>query len=294
MLTMESAALAVFGPAPPTWLGCNEGDRLAALRAAADALESLELLGLRCGVFGSSLRPGDFFHHSDIDIAAWLPGREPIGSDLALRARLECHRALGSWAFDLVLLPCANAAFEERIVHGWSRSRDEVLRASAGAPMLDPIRFGPADVAFIDSDRLDIATRAGARMAKTAAESTGPRAALSLCASMQTIVRVAEKCAKDVLREFASTRPARGVPLPLYPILAYPCERLGGSALASPSSLALYFECCSLLEPPEAAGLAHEEAWRSRCALLAQLFCASMRTDFAPALAAMARMEPTR
>lgn len=294
MLSLEQAAAAVF-PAPSSCWACpNESDRLAALSRAAIALGAMEAHGLSCGVFGSALRPGDFFHNSDVDLVAWLPNQEAIGGDLALNARIECHRSMGGLPFDLVLLPCSNETFGQRIRLGWSRQRAEVERASRGAPLLVPLDFGPADIAFIDADRLAIAERAARRMAMAAraADSVaGDRAALSLCSSMQTVVRVAEKCSKDMLRHFARIRPERHDPRPLYPILAYPCDALGGLALASAASLDLYFECRSLLDPPLPAFLrapALVRSWASRMALVSTLFSSSMRADFAPALSLMA------
>ena len=285
MMTMTQAAEALFGPLGALPPG-SERARLSALERAVGALELLRSLGLECGVFGSALRPGDFFHNSDVDLAAWLPSRSALPHDLALRARIECHRAMDGLAFDLVLLPSSNAAFEERIVVLWCRGPDDAARASRGLTMERPLSFGPADVAFIDRDRLAIAERAAARMAAAVGE-PGPRAELSLCASMQTVVRVAEKCAKDVLREFCGSRPAPGATLPLYPLLAYPCEALGGIALASEASMALYFDCQEMLEPPPGGA---DSAWRERAATLSALFAASMRSDFAPALRAMSAM----
>lgn len=290
MLSLEEAALAVFGT-PSSERG-DEAGRLSALASACHAMEAIENLGLRCAVFGSALRPGDFFHHSDVDLAAWMPDLSPVGAGAALAARLACHDALRLCSFDLVLLPCSNVAFGDRILNQWGRERAEVARASRGEPMERPLSFGPSDVAFIDSDRLEIASRAARRMAVTASEDLGPRGTLSLCASMQTIVRVADKCAKDILREFANARPGRGEASPLYPILAYPCQALGGQPLAGDSSLALYFECCSMLEPPEEDSSEASAAWRDRMALLGGLFAASMTIDFGPALRVMATLGP--
>lgn len=287
-MTMTQAAETIFGSASTSSFG-SESARLAALRRAVDALDRLHGLGLECGVFGSALRPGDFFYNSDVDLAAWLPGRAPLPHDLALRARIECHRAMQGLAFDLVLLPSSNAAFEQRIVYAWSRGPEETARASRDEPMHRPLVFGPADVAFIDKDRLAIAKRAAARMVVAAAAEPGTRSELALCASMQTVVRVSEKCAKDVLREFCDSRPAPGTNLPLYPLLAYPCEALGGIALASEASLALYYDCQEMLEPPPPGGC---PSWRSRAATLATLFAASMHADFVPAMSAMELMPP--
>lgn len=295
-LTLERACHAVFGPALDNAWRPHELERRSALARAAIVLSHLERLGLVCGVFGSALRPGDFFHHSDVDLAAWLPGLPPVGDDLAMAARMECHRAMQGLAFDLVLLPCANEAFGLRILHGWARGLDDVARASRGEPMLDPLSFGPADVAFIDRDRLDIARRAAQRMSAAAAnpDADPARLALSLCSSMQTILRIAEKCSKDVLRQFASLRPPRGDARPLYPILAYPCEALGGRLLASQTSVRLYFECRSMAEPPGTGSQsASQPGWALRMALMANLFSASMRSDFDPALDAMDLMAPS-
>jgi hypothetical protein len=262
------------------------------LARAALALSSIEELGLHCGVFGSALRPGDFFHQSDVDLAAWTEELAPIDSGRALAARLACHHAFGAQHFDLVLLPCANEPFARRIVTKWARGRSEVERASRGKPLASPVVFGPEDVAFIDSDRLDIASRAAARMSKNASDMTSmdnpQRTALSLCASLQTIVRVADKCAKDALREFAQIRPSFGDSRPLYPLLAYPSSALGGIRMANEASLALYFECVEMLSPPDAI----DRAWCLRMALAADAFCTAMRTAFMPALAAMGDNPP--
>jgi hypothetical protein len=295
MLTLEQASKAVFpAPAPSAWHHHNETDRIHALVRASTALAHMELLGLECGVFGSALRPGDFFHNSDVDMVAWLPQLEPIGHELALGARIECHRAMGELPFDLVLLPCSNEAFGQRIISKWARRREDVERSSRGEALRCPLNFGPQDVAFIDKDRLDIASRAAQRMASAASEcSVTERSVLSLCASMQTIARVAEKCAKDVLREFAHIQPQRHDPRPLYPLLAFPCQALGGYSMASAASIDLYFECCALLDPPCPTAISDPKklhAWASRMALVATLFCSSMRADFEPALAQMTCM----
>lgn len=295
MLSLEQAAETVFSPSPWTSQTCpNESDRRLALSKAAAALDAMESMGLSCGVFGSALRPGDFFHNSDVDMVAWLPNLASIGSDLALSARIECHRSMGAFPFDLVLLPCANEAFGQRIMLDWARGVAEVKRASRGESLSVELAFGPKDVAFIDADRLAIAKRAARRMALAAQDPElggVERATLSLCASMQTVVRVAEKCAKDILRQFAHIRPARREPRPLYPILAYPCDALGGLTLASEASLSLYFECCSFLEPPAPSLLstpALVRSWASHMALTSTLFASSMSSDFEPALAFMA------
>lgn len=308
MLTMEDAAAAIFSPKPiPAALHPfisraaagessllpdpkNEGNRLRLLGYAAKALGRMEDLGLSCGVFGSALRPGDFFYNSDIDLAAWLPGQEPISRDLALMARFACHDCLFGSPFDLVLLPCANQAFGERILNGWSRGRSDVELASMGRPMSKPLIFGPQDVAFIDHDRLQIALAAAERVAKAATESgsnPSQRAVLSICSSIQTIVRVAEKCAKDALREFAKIKPPMGTVRPLYPLLAYPSASLGGVALASEQAVALYFECGRRATPPTAPSA----EWARETALLAMLFSRQLHDDFQPGLEAMRQLD---
>jgi predicted nucleotidyltransferase len=291
-LSLETAAATLFGlpDAPETLKGFarNEIARKSALSRAAQAMAMVEQTGLNCGVFGSALRPGDFFHQSDVDLAVWSRDMEPIDSGRALSARLACHHAFGEQRFDLVLLPCANAAFEARIVSKWARGRSDVERAAQGLPLNEPIAFGPEDVAFIDADRLDIASRAAVRMAKTAEDPEAlewpQRTALSLCASLQTIVRVAEKCAKDALREFAKIKPPYGDARPLYPLLAYPSTSLGGLRMANEASLAFYFECVDMLSPPESI----DRLWCRRMALSGEVFCQTMRAAFAPALVAMA------
>lgn len=308
MLTMEEAAAAIFSPArivqalgfiPPPPLGQSpphsehEAKRLLSLGHASQALARMENLGLSCGVFGSALRPGDFFYNSDIDLAAWLPGGEdPIPRDLALAARFACHECLLGAPFDLVLLPCANQAFGERILNGWSRGRADVDLASKGLPMSEPIEFGPLDVAFIDHDRLQIALAAAGRVAKAAAEfqsaSPSERHALSISSSLQSIVRIAEKCAKDALREFAKIKPSIGVARPLYPLLAYPSASLGGVALASEQAVSLYFECRRCSTPPAAPSA----EWAREAALLATLFARQLHDDFQPGLEAMRQLDP--
>ena len=301
MLTMEKAAQSIFSAESSDFfshcLDINESGRRRALACAAQALQELELLGLSCGVFGSSLRPGDFFHHSDVDMVAWNPDFSPIHPDLALRARFICHHCMGNLPFDLVLLPCANKAFESRILNHWVRGSDDVFKASIGEPLSKPLHFGPQDVAFIDRDRIAIAIRAAERMALTYSAALNSyevsrdnlienRLVLSLSASMQTIVRIAEKCAKDVLREFAHIKPSCANQTPLYPLLAYPCDALGGHTLASFSSLHLYFHCVELLNPPTRPTL----AWVQLMASVAMIFTQSIQKDFEPAFILMNQM----
>ena len=297
MLTMEIAAKSVFPVSGGLFFESDaehERQRKWALACAAQALTEMEELGLRCGVFGSALRPGDFFHNSDVDMAAWLPCFIPLDAETALRARVACHRCMGDFAFDLVCLPAANEAFADRIVRHWCRRSSEVAKAAQGLELSVPLSFGPKDVAFIDRDRLAIAARAASRMAHAhseyskeqhadSADILPDRIVLSLCASMQTVVRVAEKCAKDVLREFARIKPPRDTQRPLYPLLCYPCEALNGARMASEASLELYFECSELLEPPASPN----SSWAKRMAALAMLFSESMSMDFEPALQAM-------
>lgn len=285
-LSSHISALALLGSDPR-----HEDNRRRVLGYAAQALAKLEQLGLCCGVFGSALRPGDFFYSSDVDIAAWLPGAsEPIPRDLSLSARFACHECLFGSAFDLVLLPCSNEPFGERILNGWTRGRADVELASQGLPMSSPVDFGPMDVAFIDQDRLRIALAAAERVAKAAsgAEPESERSALSICSSIQTIVRVAEKCAKDALRELAKISPPTGVVRPLYPLLAYPSSSLGGVALASEQALALYFECRRHCSPPPNPSA----RWAGEAALLATLFARQLHDDFAPGLEAMRMLDP--
>jgi predicted nucleotidyltransferase len=290
-LTLEVAARCVLGDSESKEskraFDYNEAARKRALTKTLVALDLIEKMGLSCGVFGSALRAGDYFHQSDVDIAVWNVGLAPIDASRALEARIACHQALGEQPFDLVLLPCTNEAFGQRIVSQWVRSRVEVERECAGLPMMEPVKFGPKDVAFIDADRLDIATRAAERMVRCAESLTEDphwdRIKLSLCASMQTVVRVAEKCAKDVLREFAKIRPPAGDARPLYPLLVYPAQCLGGVRLANEASLAFYFECSEMLTPPECV----DQAWAYRMALAAQKFSTLMRENFEPVLKAI-------
>lgn len=293
MLTLEKASSTLFGGLDSNLRNnSNESARQYALLKAAPAMEDIELLGLNCGIFGSSMRPGDFFNNSDVDFAIWNDDLSLIDSEQAMRARMACHFAMGDTPFDLVCLPSANHAFGQRILNSWARGKSEVMRSAKGESLERPIVFGPSDVAFIDADRIAIAQRASGRIAERAHgdhwTANPERALLSLCASMQTIVRVAEKCAKDALREFAKINPTRHAKKPLYPLLAYPCETLGGLSLASPESVRLYFECCDFLDLNSAHLLTQDLA--SRMSLSSMLFTASLSTDFEPALEAMRSM----
>lgn len=290
MLTLEKASSTLFGEFDSSLRNnSNESARQYALFKAIPAMEDIELLGLNCGIFGSSMRPGDFFNNSDVDFAIWNDDLNLIDSEQAMRARMACHFAMGDTPFDLVCLPSANHAFGQRILKSWARGKSEVLRAAQGEALERPIAFGPSDVAFIDADRIAIAQRASGRIAERALgdhwSGNPDRVLLSLCASMQTIVRVAEKCAKDALREFAKINPSRQANKPLYPLLAYPCEALGGLSLASPESVRLYFECCDFLDMKTDPPLIKDRA--SRMALSAMLFTAALSADFEPALEAM-------
>ena len=297
MLTMEqAAAIALAEPAGMAWLTLSrerqqEQARRDALALAAKALRALQDLGLRCGVFGSALRPGDFLAGSDVDVVAWREDLSPLDPAQALAARSACHEAFGGACFDLVLLPCANEAFGQRLLAGWSRGLGAVERASLGLPMGEPLFFGPADVAFIDADRLDIAARAAARMRERArllrpTEPLGDADLLTMVAGAQTVARVAEKCAKDALRELCPAIRHSRAQGPFYPLLAYPCEALGGQSLASEASVALFLACLSRADPREKA----DAAWALDTAAICGLFSRAMREALEPALERMARL----
>jgi hypothetical protein len=290
MLTLEKVASTLFGAFDSSIHDdVNESARKYALFKAVPAMAEIELLGLKCGIFGSAMRPGDFFNNSDVDFAIWNDDLSLIGSEQVMRARMACHFAMGQTPFDLVCLPSSNHAFTQRILHSWARDKSEALRSAQGDPLDKPILFGPSDVAFIDADRIAIAQRASTRIALHAQgnqwTSNPGRSILSLCASMQTIVRVAEKCAKDALREFAKIRPSRCDNKPLYPLLAYPCEALGGLTFARPESVSLYFECCDLLDMKTDQPLTQDRV--TRMVLTSMLFTAALSCDFEPALHAM-------
>jgi hypothetical protein len=298
MLTMEVAARVALGLhcLPPGGVldMAQEDARRRALARAASALARLELLGLRCGVFGSALRPGDFLAGSDVDLVAWRDDGLPIDPEISRAARSCCHEALGAESFDLVMLPCANPRFQERLLGGWTRGREAVERASRGEPLGEALFFGPADVAFIDADRLDIASHAAERMGARARAlpSQGPLTepeALSIVAGAQTVARVAEKCAKDILREICPGMRELGAGGPFYPLLAYPCEALGAKSLATELSVALYLACLARGDAPNEPTV----AWARETAAVCELFVRALRESLEPGLAAMALL-PSR
>lgn len=225
----------------------NEVARLRAVSSAVKAMRELEQLGFKVGLFGSAQRPGDFFGGSDIDLAAYIPRSSTDDTPITLsvnhqrEAKLLCGEILQEVPFDLVFLPSEmNPAFSNRIKDKWMV--DAAFIESRWGKTDNFLRnaFTFEDILFIDQDRIQLALNASERLwGHTQSYEKGEMTDIMLLSAARSvseaICRIADKCAKDVLRHFLSLASSPDQKPALLPLLRLPADINQGEPIISAS-----------------------------------------------------------
>ena len=267
MAQYSTAAEALRSRTDPTETLHWEECRKQALRRSLQVLSSLEERGYVCGVFGSALRPGDFFGTSDVDFSIAKDTRQPFSADERRACRTLIKNILLDQAFDTVFLPIENSpAFSERIADRWNADRSFLtiaLSTDTACALRAP--FTIDDVAFICSERLEIASNFLAMALQRPLEKNQPVAYfMHARACAESLSRILTKVAKDILRHwnghytanwafdlfYLLALPPTAALLPVLPLLAVEEKHVLDElirAAKSPQSEQEQIECARLL-----------------------------------------------